>query len=172
MCRCGQKLSQLGANVLRSTLASFWHSSGSASRVGGDEAERHIEDIVFASATAAEPFLVDLIEPQLEVDRRHVFELYKLREEDRLRSVVGELAIRWPRTLPRTNQATQADLLQIAIERAPAKLVVSLVEERLKGTAMLGPEQQRLGISAAFLVDFEGKREIVRKFCKQDADHL
>jgi hypothetical protein len=170
--RLGLPLSSISTEVAMAALAAWWVTPDAKAERLGEGVQEQLVDLVLSSQQSIEEFLSAVVEPHIRAGHQYVPGLYRIPREDRFKSVAGRISLRWLGKYPSANSSIQLELLQMAIAHGLLTDVRDLVRERLSSLQNLEISLQRMWMSAAFLVDFEGSRETFSGFISSDKDHL
>ena len=116
-----------------------------------------LEAALFRSDTEWKIHFRTSIEPQLDRNRNHPEELYRLTHEARFSALAGRLSVDWLHRYPALNPHAQTELLACALENAPRDEVRELIFGLRERTH---PDQatRLLWLSADYVTDFEDRR--------------
>jgi hypothetical protein len=170
--RLGHPLNSISKGVASATLAAWWNAPDANSDRLGEGVRDELEDIVFSSDQSIDDFLSSVAEPHVREGHQHVPGLYRIAREDRFKSVVGKISLRWLRAYPHANAPVQFELLQMAIEHGLTADVRVLVRERLSNLHDADILLQRIWMSATFLLNFQESKETFSVFFSNDKNHL
>jgi hypothetical protein len=170
--RADPKLSDISIAIAQSTLASFHWELYASSRIG-TECQKRLQKIVFADPKLKEDFIRDTIEPYLRVGKTHVSGLYRISRNLEFSDIAGKLALEWISTFEKMSNESLAELLSAAIQYAPRKELVELVEKNVSAKAWRSDEKRReIWLSALFLLNFEVHAGLLSAYASEDPSRI
>ena len=153
MLRQGRPIDALDRETLAAAcMAWSWApESGDKGRIDIGPA---LEDMLFRVERDVEVHFRTSIEPQLARRIEPVFELYRLKQDDRRAPLAGRLAAEWLRVFPDLPLSVATELFSCALDHAPREMLEALLAGWKREDA---PDRDTmlLWLSVAFIVEFE-----------------
>ena len=168
MLRHGHALGKVDRSVLAAVYMA-WQRAPEANHRGLADIGPTLEAALFRSEADWESHFRTSIEPQLACNTNHVSELYCLENDPQLFPLAGRLCAEWVLAYPELSVHVQTALLACALKHASEKEKRNLVTEA-KGRIHANDATKLLWLSADYVVNLSGHRQVLKQVAMQDRD--